>query len=99
MEYSSILWLAFFGNQHTKSIEKYELCRLIAQKQVKIDVSCQNKKFLNLGDFSEMSIIKAKIFQFPGLFTNSKQRNNNSTQFSENFRLLANFFYQMTGYP
>ena len=51
-----ILWLAFFANQQTKSIEKHKPFRLIAPKQVKIDMSGKNKKSLNLGAFSDTSV-------------------------------------------
>ena len=42
-----ILWLAFFANQYTKSIEKHKLFRLIAAKQMKTDMLCMSKKSLN----------------------------------------------------
>ena len=61
----------------TKSIEKYKLFRIIAPKQVKIDMLFKNKKIFNLGAFSDTSIsflIKTKNFPFSGLFTDSKQR-------------------------
>ena len=38
-----ILWLAFFASQHTKSMEKHKLFRLIAPKQVKTGMPCTNK--------------------------------------------------------
>ena len=41
-----MLWLAPFANQHTKSIENHKHFRLIALKQVKIDMSCRNEKNL-----------------------------------------------------
>ena len=48
--------LAFFANQHAKSIEKDKFFRLIASKQVKIDMPCKDKKSLNLGAFSDTSV-------------------------------------------
>ena len=72
-----ILWLALFANQHTKSIEKHKLFRLIAPKQVKIDMPCRNEKSRIYVLFQipmSVFLIKTKIFSFSGLFTNSKQR-------------------------
>ena len=46
------LWLAYFANQHTKSLD----FRFIASKLVKIDLSYKNRKYLNLGAFSDTSI-------------------------------------------
>ena len=51
-----ILWLALFANDHTKSIEKHRLFKLIAPKQVKIDMHCRNKESLNLSAFSDASV-------------------------------------------
>ena len=64
-----ILWLAFFANQHTKSIEKHELFRTIAPKQAKIDMPCGNKKSVNLGACTETSVCwsqQDKIFPIFG---------------------------------
>ena len=45
---------------------------------MKIDMSCKNKKSLNLGAFSDTSVsvflIETKILTFSALLTNSKQR-------------------------
>ena len=47
-----ILWLAYFANQHTKSIEKHKHFSLIAPKQVKTDMPCGNKALnLHIGAF------------------------------------------------
>ena len=47
-----ILWLAYFANQHTKSIEKHKHFSLIAPKQVKTDMPCGNKALnLHVGAF------------------------------------------------
>ena len=72
-----LLWLACFANQHTKTVETHKLCRLIAPKQMKLDMPCKNKKSLNLSAFSDTSVRfshEDKISIFLGLFTNSKQR-------------------------
>ena len=66
-----ILWLALFANQHTKSIEKRKLLKLIAPKQVKIDIPWISLLFqMSVSIF----LIKTKTYPFSGLFTNSKQR-------------------------
>ena len=69
-----ILCLAYFANQHTKSVEKHKYCKLIAPKQVKIDMPCENEKSLNLGPFSDTSVSfshEDNFFPFSGWFTNS----------------------------
>ena len=63
-----ILWLEVFANQHTKSIEKHKHFGLIAPKQMKIDMPCNNKKSLNSGAFSDTSVSFShkdkKVFHF-----------------------------------
>ena len=51
------MWLAFFCQPAYKINRKHKTFKLIAPKPVKIDMSCKNKKFLNLIGFQILVLV------------------------------------------